>query len=354
MTLVSVQRTLWQSVFGGAEQLLIQEAHLLGALQPPEPAARAALLRKTIRLTWVRCFTAAPRFRLREEKPSRLTRHGSVVAPPMLFGAIKTIHDEGHLHRDISLDKYPDPDNVPAGAAGLRPVAPSVTSSDENRKPCCVRLCAYRAAYDDNESGRTVDGSRASAQLRTLIVGHRRSCVGAFHSGYLQPLAEIQPQGYSRRCCRLSTVPLALHMEDRPQSIDEFGGVNRDAGRRYRHALTAKKPGTMLVPVEEEGHRLRRLTGVVTRSRDGCRGCAGCGRWRDAVQRRPRCARTGCASAGSIRTTKTASNAPDVKPETAKVSETSGNACNSATDAATGWEASPIALVCIRILDGGR
>lgn len=40
--------------------------------------------------------------RLREEKPELINEARIRRTLPMLFGAIKTIHDEGYLHRDIS------------------------------------------------------------------------------------------------------------------------------------------------------------------------------------------------------------------------------------------------------------
>jgi hypothetical protein len=41
-------------------------------------------------------------------------------------------------------------------------------------------------------------------------------------------------------------------MEDRPQSIDEFAALIEMPVAGINDVLTAKKPGTMLVPVEEE------------------------------------------------------------------------------------------------------
>lgn len=49
--------------------------------------------------------------RLREEKPELINEAWIRRMLPMLFGAIKTIHDEGYLHRDISLDNIQIQDN---------------------------------------------------------------------------------------------------------------------------------------------------------------------------------------------------------------------------------------------------
>ncbi|RRA37401.1 serine/threonine protein kinase, partial [Cronobacter sakazakii] len=45
---------------------------------------------------------------------------------------------------------------------------------------------------------------------------------------------------------------LALKMEDRPQSIDEFAALIEMPVAGLDDVMSVKKPGTMLVPVEEE------------------------------------------------------------------------------------------------------
>ncbi len=67
-----------------------------------------------------------------------------------------------------------------------------------------------------------------------------------------KPLVEIMPQGYSIPLLQAIDRALALHMEDRPQSIDEFAALIEMPVAGINDVLTAKKPGTMLVPVEEE------------------------------------------------------------------------------------------------------
>lgn len=67
-----------------------------------------------------------------------------------------------------------------------------------------------------------------------------------------KPLVELMPQGYSIPLLQAIDKALALHMEDRPQSIEEFAALIEMPVAGIDEVLTAKKTGTMLVPVEEE------------------------------------------------------------------------------------------------------
>ena len=89
--------------------------------------------------------------------------------------------------------------------------------------------------------------------LRTLIVGSPPpvSVVRSIQDT-CKPLVEIMPQGYSIPLLQAIDRALALHMEDRPQSIDEFAALIEMPVAGINDVLTAKKPGTMLVPVEDE------------------------------------------------------------------------------------------------------
>jgi hypothetical protein len=64
-------------------------------------------------------------------------------------------------------------------------------------------------------------------------------------------LAELQPAGYSLSLLQAVDRALMLRMDDRPQSIDEFAVLIDMPVAGIDDVLSAKKPGTMLVPVEE-------------------------------------------------------------------------------------------------------
>lgn len=139
-------------------------------------------------------------------------------------------------------------------------------------------------------------------------------------------------------------------MEDRPQSIDEFAALVEMPVAGIDDVLSAKKTGTMLVPLEEEApasapdwHRYKIPVMVVAVGLAGV--VAGAmlfsGDGHDVPALAP----------AEMRPVETASNAADVKPEMAKASEQTAPTAT-AQPATLPPEASPVALVCIRILDG--
>ncbi len=207
---------------------------------------------------------------------------------PMLFGAIKTIHDEGYLHRDISLDNIQIQDNGLPVLLDFGSARRTIGNlSDETETMLRPGFAPIEQYTDDNESeqGPWTDIYALGAVLRTLIVGSPPpvSVVRSIQDT-CKPLVELQPQGYSLSLLQAIDRALALHMEDRPQSIDEFAALIEMPVAGIDDVLSAKKPGTMLVPVEEEApasaldwHRYKIPA-------NGCRGRAGWRRRRsDAV-----------------------------------------------------------------------
>ena len=126
MTLV-LRSERFGKAFSAGLNSFIQEARLLARFNHPN-------LLHVLRF-WVQNDTAymgtlfysgTTLSRLREEKPELINEAWIRRMLPMLFGAIKTIHDEGYLHRDISLDNIQIQDN-------------GLVISRMRRKPCCVR-----------------------------------------------------------------------------------------------------------------------------------------------------------------------------------------------------------------------
>lgn len=161
------------------------------------------------------------------------------------------------------------------------------------------------------------------------------------------------PQGYSIPLLQAIDRALALHMEDRPQSIDEFAALIEMPVAGINDVLTAKKPGTMLVPVEDESPasaldwRRYKIPGMVAAGVlvgvvAGAMLFSGGGH--DAPEQ-------AAQAPSETRPAETAANAPDVKPETTTVNE-QATAPAAAQQTPPPVEASPVALVYIRILDG--
>lgn len=93
---------------------------------------------------------------------------------PMLFGAIKTIHDEGYLHRDISLDNIQIQDNGLPVLLDFGSARRTIGNlSDETETMLRPGFAPIEQYTDDNESeqGPWTDIYALGAVLRTLIVG---------------------------------------------------------------------------------------------------------------------------------------------------------------------------------------
>lgn len=354
MTLV-LRSERFGKAFSAGLNSFIQEARLLARFNHPN-------LLHVLRF-WVQNDTAymgtlfysgTTLSRLREEKPELINEAWIRRTLPMLFGAIKTIHDEGYLHRDISLDNIQIQDNGLPVLLDFGSARRTIGNlSDETETMLRPGFAPIEQYTDDNESeqGPWTDIYALGAVLRTLIVGSPPpvSVVRSIQDT-CKPLVEIMPQGYSIPLLQAIDRALALHMEDRPQSIDEFAALIEMPVAGIDDVLVAKKPGTMLVPVEEEAGasaldwRRYKIPGLVAAGvLVGV--VAGAmlfgGSDQDATQQ----------TAAVSPPPETTTTAPETKPEAAKVSETAPPPAT-AQQSAPPVDASPVALVYIRMHDG--
>lgn len=212
--------------------------------------------------------------RLREKQPELIDEAWIRHILPMLFSAIKVIHDEGYLHRDIS------PDNIQIQDNGL-PLLLDFGSarrtignlSDETEIMLRPGYAPIEQYTDDNESeqGAWTDIYAVGAVLHTLIVGSPPpvSVVRSIEDSY-QPLAERKPAGYSSSLLQAVDKALALRAEDRPQSVDELAELIGIAISNIDDVPAVKKTSTTLAPAREDvkppvnNRRRYKVAGLVT------------------------------------------------------------------------------------------
>ncbi|KMV72427.1 nuclease PIN [bacteria symbiont BFo1 of Frankliniella occidentalis] len=177
---------------------------------------------------------------------------------PPLFGAINAIHQEGYLHRDISLDNIQIQDNGVPVLLDFGSARKAIGNlSDETETMLKPGFAPIEQYSDDNESeqGTWTDIYALGAVLHTLIVGTPPtvSVVRSIEDSY-QPLTERRPAGYSLPLLNAIDQALALHPEDRPQTVDAFAALMAlpVSDINEIHEVKVSGPGTMLVPVEPE------------------------------------------------------------------------------------------------------
>lgn len=255
MTLV-LRSDRFGKAFSAGLNSFIQEARLLARFNHPN-------LLHVLRF-WVQNDTAymgtvfysgTTLSRLRDNNPRLVDEVWIRRMLPMLLGAIKTIHDEGYLHRDISLDNIQIQDNGLPVLLDFGSARRSIGSvSDETETMLRPGFAPIEQYTDDNESeqGPWTDIYALGAVLHTLIVGTPPpvSVVRSIQDGY-QPLVSRHLPGYSAPLLIAVDKALALKMEDRPQTIDAFAELLEMPVAGMNDVVSVKKPGTMLVPVEE-------------------------------------------------------------------------------------------------------
>ncbi|QNQ20628.1 protein kinase [Kosakonia sp. SMBL-WEM22] len=255
MTLV-LRSERFSKAFTAGLNSFIQEARLLARFNHPN-------LLHVLRF-WVQNDTAymgtvfysgTTLSRLREKNPALINEAWIRRMLPMLLGAIKTIHDEDYLHRDISLDNIQIQENGLPVLLDFGSARRSIGSvSDETETMLRPGYAPIEQYTDDNDSeqGPWTDIYALGAVLHTMIIGSPPpvSVVRSIQDTYV-PLTQRGLPGYSHALLQAVDRALALKMEDRPQSVDEFAALIEMPVAGIDDVLSVKQPGTMLVPVEE-------------------------------------------------------------------------------------------------------
>lgn len=194
---------------------------------------------------------------LRERNPQLVDETWIRRLLPPLLGAIKTIHEAGYLHRDISLDNIQiqssgEPVLLDFGSA-RKTIGNLSDESETMLRPGYAPIEQY-SDNDESEQGAWTDIYALGAVLHTLITGAPPpvSVVRSIEDNY-QPLAQRRLPGYSQALLAAVDSALALKPEDRPQDIDAFAALMALPERAPEPLLSANLsgPGTMLVPVED-------------------------------------------------------------------------------------------------------
>ncbi|MEQ9885887.1 serine/threonine protein kinase [Pectobacterium zantedeschiae] len=192
---------------------------------------------------------------LRERNPQLVDEAWIRRLLPPLLGAIKTIHEAGYLHRDISLDNIQiqsngDPVLLDFGSA-RKTIGNLSDESETMLRPGYAPIEQY-SDNDESEQGAWTDIYALGAALHTLITGAPPpvSVVRSIEDNYL-PLAQRRVSGYSAALLEAVDRSLALKPEDRTQSIDAFAELIK-LPEREPELLDVKisGPGTMLALVD--------------------------------------------------------------------------------------------------------
>lgn len=193
---------------------------------------------------------------LHQQKPEIIDEAWIRRMLPMICGALAALHDGDYIHRDLSLKSIQIQDNgIPLllnFAASRRNVNGMSDESKTLLHPGFAPLEQYTEDLE-NQLGPWTDIYALGAVLYTLITGSTpQASVARSIQDTCTPLAQSGPAGYSHSLLSAVDRALALKPEDRPQSIAEFARLAEIPLGDIGELPGAKKPGTMLVAVEEE------------------------------------------------------------------------------------------------------
>ncbi len=227
---LSLRGERFQRTFQAGLNSFIQEARLLARFSHP---ALLHVLRfweeNGTAYIGTRFYTGTTLKKFWGQHPEQINEAWIRNLLPPLLSAIDTIHQEGYLHRDISLDNIQIQDNLLPVLLDFGSARKEIGNlSDETEimlKPGFAPIEQY-TENSENEQGPWTDIYALGAVLHTLIVDTPPpvSVVRSIEDRY-QSLTERRPKGYSLDLLDAIDRALALKPEDRPQTITEMADL---------------------------------------------------------------------------------------------------------------------------------
>ena len=151
---------------------------------------------------------------------------------PPLLSALRTLHDNGYLHRDIALDNIQIQENMlpvllDFGSA-CKEIGHLTDKTEIMLKPGYAPIEQYSEGRDGDQ-GPWTDIYALGAVLHMLVAGEPPpvSVVRLISNNY-QPLAQRRPPGFSLSLLQLIDEMLQLQPADRPQSIQALAARLND------------------------------------------------------------------------------------------------------------------------------
>ncbi|WP_058912955.1 serine/threonine protein kinase [Entomohabitans teleogrylli] len=166
-----------------------------------------------------------------QQQPGKINETWIRRILPPLFSAIETLHHQGYLHCDISLDNIQIQDNqmpVLLDFGSARKAIGNVSDTTEMMlKPGFAPFELYTDS-DEGDRGAWTDIYSLGAVLHTLVAGAPPpvSVVRSIEDNY-QPLMTLRPPGYSAELLYAIDQSLALKPQHRPQSLRELADLLR-------------------------------------------------------------------------------------------------------------------------------
>ncbi|WBV24200.1 serine/threonine protein kinase [Pantoea piersonii] len=241
------------AVFQAGMNSFIQEARILARFSHPGLLHVLRFWQDNDTAYMVTEFYSGDTLKNRYQKDPQLVNETWIrsLLPPLL-SALRTLHDNGYLHRDIALDNIQIQENMlpvllDFGSA-CKEIGHLTDKTEIMLKPGYAPIEQYSEGRDGDQ-GPWTDIYALGAVLHMLVAGEPPpvSVVRLISNNY-QPLAQRQPPGFSLSLLQLIDEMLQLQPEDRPQSIQALAARLISLDRDIAGRETASVPEAIPTP----------------------------------------------------------------------------------------------------------